>query len=66
MSGGIAYILNEDLNKNHFNYEMIELETPDNQDIDLIKSLVEKHFLIHLARLQKKLLKIGRFIKINL
>ena len=26
---GIAYILNEDLNKNHFNYEMIELETPD-------------------------------------
>ena len=57
MSGGIAYILNEDLNKNHFNYEMIELETPDNQDIDLIKSLVEKHFSNTSSQIAEKIIK---------
>ena len=63
MSGGIAYILNEDLNKNHFNYEMIELETPDNQDIDLIKSLVEKHFSNTSSQIAEKIIKNWKFYK---
>ena len=63
MSGGIAYILNEDLNKNHFNYEMIELETPDNQDIDLIKSLVEKHFSNTSSQIAEKIIKNWKLYK---
>ena len=63
MSGGIAYILNEDLNKNHFNYEMIELETPDNQDIDLIKSLVEKHFSNTSSQIAEKIIKNWKIYK---
>ena len=63
MSGGIAYILNEDLNKNHFNYEMIELETPDNQDIDLIKSLVEKHFSNTSSQIAERIIKNWKIYK---
>ena len=63
MSGGIAYILNDDLNKNHFNYEMIELETPDKQDVDLIKSLVEKHFSNTSSQVAEKIIKNWKIYK---
>jgi len=63
MSGGIAYILNENLNKNHFNNEMIELETPEKQDIDLIKSLVEKHFSNTSSQIAEKMIKNWKLYK---
>ena len=63
MSGGIAYILNQDLNKNHFNYEMIELETTDKQDVDLIKSLVEKHFSNTSSQVAEKIIKNWKIYK---
>ena len=46
MSGGIAYIYSESYNfdNRNFNMESIELEKPEDQDLDFIKSLVENHF----------------------
>tara|TARA_B100001093_G_scaffold236648_1_gene226722 strand:+ start:3743 stop:8245 length:4503 start_codon:yes stop_codon:yes gene_type:complete len=46
MSGGIAYIYSESHNfdNRNFNMESIELEKPEDQDLDFIKSLVENHF----------------------
>ncbi len=46
MSGGIAYLYNEDNNVdvNNFNMEMIELEKPTSEDLNDVKQLVENHY----------------------
>ena len=45
MSGGIAYILKtENFSEKNFNMEMINFDKIDNQDIDLIYSLLKNHY----------------------
>ena len=45
MSGGVAYIYkSKKFDKRNFNQEMIEFENPSNQDLDLVKKLIENHF----------------------
>ena len=45
MSGGIAYIYKEDKKSiKNFNMEMIDLETPNIQDEDIIYEMLENHF----------------------
>ena len=45
MSGGIAYIYKEDKSSiKNFNMEMIDLETPNFQDQDIIYEMLENHF----------------------
>lgn len=45
MSGGIAYIYKDDKRSNkNFNMEMIDLETPNIQDEDIIYEMLENHF----------------------
>ena len=45
MSGGIAYIYKDDKRSNkNFNMEMIDLETPNIQDQDIIYEMLENHF----------------------
>jgi len=45
MSGGIAYIYKEDKRSiKNFNMEMIDLETPNIQDQDIIYEMLENHF----------------------
>ena len=42
MSGGVAYIYkSKKYDKRNFNQEMIEFENPSNQDLDLVKKLIE-------------------------
>ena len=45
MSGGIAYIYNDNavFDEKKFNLEMVELESPQNDDIEIIKKLLENH-----------------------
>ena len=42
---------------------MIELETPDKQDIDLIKSLVEKHFSNTSSQIAEKIIENWKIYK---
>ena len=45
MSGGIAYILKtKNFSEKNFNMEMINFDKIDNQDIDLIYSLLKNHY----------------------
>ena len=45
MSGGIAYIYkNEQFSKDKFNMEMIDLESIQDQDEDIISEMLENHF----------------------
>jgi glutamate synthase (ferredoxin) len=46
MSGGIAYIYNNQKNYDikNFNMESIELENPQVQDLDIINELIQNHF----------------------
>ena len=45
MSGGIAYLYKEDKRSiKNFNMEMIDLETPNIQDEDIIYEMLENHF----------------------
>ncbi|HET7361753.1 MAG TPA: glutamate synthase large subunit, partial [Salinimicrobium sp.] len=71
MSGGIAYIFdeNQDLDRNNFNMEMIELETPGEKDLSEIKTLVQNHYDYTESPLAKHILdnwdeQSGNFIKV--
>jgi glutamate synthase (NADPH/NADH) large chain len=45
MSGGIAYVLNENNNfKTHCNTNMVALESPSEQDYDELRALIQKHY----------------------
>ena len=57
MSGGIAFIYkSENFDKRNFNPEMIEFENPNNQDIDLIRKLIENHFSYTSSKLAENFL----------
>tara|TARA_Y100000766_G_scaffold117392_1_gene100887 strand:- start:3489 stop:4520 length:1032 start_codon:yes stop_codon:yes gene_type:complete len=58
MSGGIAYIYNnqKDYNSKNFNMETIELENPQQQDLDIINELVQNHFTHTNSNIAKQIL----------
>ncbi len=57
MSGGIAYIYKTDkFDEKDFNMEMVEFETPIDQDLDIIKKLVENHFSYTASEIAKDIL----------
>lgn len=57
MSGGTAYIYKtQNFDKRNFNIEMIEFENPSNQDLDLIKTLIENHFTYTSSKVAEKIL----------
>ena len=58
MSGGIAYIYSQNKGSNNLNYnlETIELEKPGDQDIDIIKGLVQNHFTHTNSSIAKEIL----------
>ena len=57
MSGGVAYIYkSEKFDKRNFNQEMIEFENPSNQDLDLVKKLIENHFTYTSSKIAEKFL----------
>ena len=58
MSGGIAYIYSKSkhFDNRNFNMESIELEKPENQDLDFIKSLVENHFSLTSSKIAEDII----------
>ena len=46
MSGGIAYIFDpeNDIDRNNFNMEMIELEQPSDENLEEVKTLISNHY----------------------
>ena len=57
MSGGIAYIYKEDKSSiKNFNMEMIDLETPNFQDQDIIYEMLENHFSNTNSKVAEKIL----------
>ena len=57
MSGGIAYIYKTDkFDEKDFNMEMVEFEKPIDQDLDIIKRLVENHFSYTASEIAKDIL----------
>jgi glutamate synthase (ferredoxin) len=57
MSGGTAYIYKtKNFDKRNFNTEMIEFENPSNQDLDLVKTLIENHFTYTSSKVAEKIL----------
>ncbi len=57
MSGGIAYIYKEDKRSiKNFNMEMIDLETPNIQDEDIIYEMLENHFSNTNSEIAEKIL----------
>ena len=57
MSGGISYIYkNEEFSHSNFNMEMIDIESLDNQDEDIIISLLENHFTNTNSKIARKIL----------
>ncbi|MDB9827401.1 glutamate synthase large subunit [Flavobacteriaceae bacterium] len=57
MSGGVAYIYkSKKFDKRNFNQEMIEFENPSNQDLDLVKKLIENHFTYTSSKIAEKYL----------
>ena len=58
MSGGIAYIYKEldNFDERNFNMEMIELEEPNSQDLDLIKKLIQDHLSYTSSKLAQYLI----------
>ena len=57
MSGGIAYINKEDKRSmKNFNMEMIDLETPNIQDQDIIYEMLENHFSSTNSEVAEKIL----------
>ena len=57
MSGGIAYIYkNEQFSKNNFNMEMIDLESINKQDEDIICNMLENHFSNTNSKIAKMIL----------
>ena len=57
MSGGVAYIYkSKKFDKRNFNQEMIEFENPSNQDLDLVKKLIENHFTYTSSKIAEKFL----------
>ena len=57
MSGGISYIYkNEEFSLSNFNMEMIDIENLDNQDKDIIISLLENHFTNTNSKIARKIL----------
>ena len=57
MSGGIAYIYkNEQFSETEFNMEMIDLESVNNQDEDIISNMLENHFSYTNSKIAKMIL----------
>ena len=57
MSGGVAYIYkSKKYDKRNFNQEMIEFENPSNQDLDLVKKLIENHFTYTSSKIAERFL----------
>jgi len=57
MSGGVAYIYKStNFDKRNFNSEMIEFEDPSNQDLDLVKKLIENHFTYTSSKIAERFL----------
>ena len=57
MSGGVAYIYkSKKFDKRNFNHEMIEFENPSNQDLDLVKKLIENHFTYTSSKIAERFL----------
>ncbi len=57
MSGGVAYIYkSKKFDKRNFNSEMIEFEDPSNQDLDLVKKLIENHFTYTSSKIAERFL----------
>ena len=57
MSGGVAYIYkSKKFDKRNFNSEMIEFENPSNQDLDLVKKLIENHFTYTSSKIAERFL----------
>ena len=57
MSGGVAYIYKSKMfDKRNFNHEMIEFENPSNQDLDLVKKLIENHFTYTSSKIAERFL----------
>ena len=57
MSGGVAYIYKStNFDKRNFNTEMIEFEDPSNQDLDLVKKLIENHFTYTSSKIAERFL----------
>ena len=57
MSGGIAYIhKSKNFDKRNFNPETIEFENPSNQDLDLVKKLIENHFTYTSSKIAERFL----------
>ena len=57
MSGGIAHIYKEDKRSiKNFNMEMIDLETPNIQDEDIIYEMLENHFSNTNSKVAEKIL----------
>ena len=58
MSGGIAYIYSESkqFDNRNFNMESVELEKPENQDLDFVKSLVENHFSLTSSKIAEDII----------
>ena len=57
MSGGVAYIYKSTkFDKRNFNSEMIEFEDPSNQDLDLVKKLIETHFTYTSSKIAERFL----------
>ncbi|MDC1010090.1 glutamate synthase large subunit [Flavobacteriaceae bacterium] len=57
MSGGISYIYkNEQFSNSNFNMEMIDLESVDDQDQDIISHMLENHLSYTNSKLAKALL----------
>ena len=57
MSGGVAYIYkSKKFDKRNFNSEMIEFEDPTNQDLDLVKKLIENHFTYTSSKIAERFL----------
>jgi glutamate synthase (ferredoxin) len=67
MSGGIAYIYNNQKNYdiNNFNMESIELEKPQEQDLDIINELIQNHFTHTNSDIAKQILTDWDRCKIN-
>ena len=70
MSGGIAYVLDEAEDFSiRCNQGMVDLEKPDNEDIDLIKNLLGKHVQYTQSTVARKILEHwhkyeGKFVKV--
>ena len=57
MSGGVAYIYkSKKFDNRNFNSEMIEFEDPTNQDLDLVKKLIENHFTYTSSKIAERFL----------